>query len=163
MTVQVADVSPISVNLGDASGDIILSANAKLGNTQQPIAVGKASVFEKAITVAANTNADVTIATITSNPCQIESVVIHAVAAQTANLTSCGVFGGAAKVVTFISAADAIQASLAAIDAQLAWTGSVRLGIGALIVTNIQGTGAAALNLIISIKYRPCVAGGYLA
>jgi len=48
------------------------------------------------------------ISAITDNPCLIESVVIHALATQTADLTSCGVFGGASKVIIFISAAVAV-------------------------------------------------------
>ena len=161
MPINVASIKDLINNLGDASGDIITSMAGKLGNMYQSLAVGKASFFEKSITSAANAG-DVTVATITDNPCQIESVVIHADAAQTADMTSCGVFGGASKVITFISAADAVQASLNAADKQVAWSGVVRLAATKTIVISLAGTGATAVDLTIVIKYRPTGAGGYL-
>ena len=161
MGIKVASIKDLINNLGDASGDIITSLVGKLGNMYQSLAVGKASFFEKSITSAANAG-DVTVATITDTPCQIESIVIHADTAQTADMTSCGVFGGAAKVITFISATDAVQANLDAIDKQVAWTGAVRLAATKTIVISLVGTGAAAVDLTIIIKYRPTIAGGYL-
>jgi hypothetical protein len=152
----------IGDTVGDASGDIITSLVGKLGNMYQSLAVGKASFFEKSITSPANAG-DVTVATVTDKPCQIESVVIHANGAQTADLTSCGVFGGASKVITFISATDAVQANLNAADKQVAWTGVVRLAATKTIVISLVGTGATAVNLTVVIKYRPTIAGGYLA
>lgn len=159
--INVASIAALINNLGDASGDIITSLVGKLGNMYQSLAVGKASFFEKAISSAANYG-DVVVATVTSTPCQIESIVIYANTAQTANMTSCGIFGGASKVITFISAADAVQANLNAIDKQVAWSGAVRLASTKTIVISLVGTGAAAVDLTISIKYRPTLAGGYL-
>lgn len=124
--------------------------------------IGDPPIFEKSITSPANA-LDVLVATITDQPCQIESVVIHADAAQTGNMTSCGVFGGDGKVITFISAADAIQASLNAPDKQIGWSGVVRLAATKTIVISLVGTGGAAVDLTIVIKYRACVPGGYLA
>ena len=161
MPINVADISEILDNLGDASAHTLTDLVGKLGDMRMSLAVGKAEIFEKSITSAANAG-DVTVATITDNPCLIESVVIHADAAQTADMTSCGVFGGAAKVITFIAAADAIQASLDAADKQVAWTGAVRLAATKTIVISLVGTGATAVDLTITVKYRPCGAGGYL-
>ncbi|MBA7658968.1 hypothetical protein ES703_66931 [subsurface metagenome] len=127
-----------------------------------PKVMGRSQIFEKSITSAANVG-DVTVATITTQPCQIESIVIHADAAQTGDMTSCGVFGGAGKVITFIAAADAVQANLDAEDKQVAWTGAVRLAATKTIVISLVGTGATAVDLTIIIKYRACVSGGYLA
>jgi len=127
-----------------------------------PKVMGRTQIFEKSITSAANAG-DVVVATITTQPCQIESVVIHADAAQTADMTSCGVFGGAGKVVTFISAADAIKANLDAADKQVAWAGAVRLAATKTIVISLVGTGATAVDLTIVVKYRASVSGGYLA
>ena len=124
--------------------------------------MGRAQIFEKSITSAANVG-DVTVATITTQPCLIESIVIHADAAQHADMTSCGIFGGTGKVVTFIAAADALEADLDAADKQVAWQGAVRLAATKTIVISLVGTGATAVDLTITIKYRASVAGGYLA
>lgn len=126
-----------------------------------PKVMGRSQIFEKSITSAANAG-DITVATITTQPCLIESVVIHADTAQTADMTSCGVFGGAGKVITFISANDATQANLDAADKQVAWVGAVRLAATKTIVISLVGTGATAVDLTIVVKYRACASGGYL-
>ena len=126
------------------------------------ISAGVAQTFELSVTSAANVG-DVTIATITDQPCLIESVVIHADTVQPAHMTSCGVFGGASKVITFIAAADASQADLDAIDKQVYWEGRVRLAATKTIVISLAGTGTDAVDLTITVKYRACVNGGYLA
>ena len=161
MGISVASIKDLIDNLGDASAHTLTDLVSKLGDMRQSIAQGKASFFEKSITSAANAG-DVTVATITDNPCQIESIVIHANAAQTAEMTSCGVFGGASKVIAFISAADAVQASLDAADKQVGWSGIIRLASTKTIVISLVGTGATAVNLTIIVKYRPTGAGGYL-
>jgi len=127
-----------------------------------PKVMGRLQIIEVSINSAANAG-DVLVATVTTQPCLIESVVIHADAAQTADMTSCGIFGGAGKVVTFISAADAVQANLNAADKQVAWTGAVRLAATKTIVISLVGTGATAVDLTITIAYRACTSGGYLA
>ena len=99
MPINVASIKDLIDNIGDATAHTLTSIVEKLGDMRQSIAQGKASFFEKSITSPANAG-DVTVATITDNPCQIESIVIHANAAQTADMTSCGVFGGAGKVIT---------------------------------------------------------------
>lgn len=131
-------------------------------NDIAPRVIGRKQVIEVSITSAANAG-DVTVATITTQPCIIESVVIHADAAQTGDMTSCGVFGGAGKVITFVSAADAVQAELDAADKQVRWIGAVRLAATKTIVISLVGTGATAVDLTIIITYRACVSGGYLA
>lgn len=120
-----------------------------------PYDVGVRQVFEKTITSAANAGA-VTVGTINNAACMIESLVIHANAAQTADLTSCPVTGGASGIISFISALDATQANLNAADKQVVWTaatGPVRLALGKTIVITLNGTGATAVNLTVSIIY----------
>ncbi len=125
-------------------------------------AVGARQVFIKAITVAANSGAT-TVGTITTQPCVIESIIIHANTAQTTALISCAITGGASNIVTFLSTAIAIQANLDAIDKQVSWIGSVRLGTGKTIVITPAGTAATALDLtIIIIYYSSSTPGGYI-
>ena len=121
-----------------------------------------ARTIEVPITAAANAGVT-TVATVTDQPCQIESVVIHADAAQTGDMTTCAVEGGVNQVVEFIGVADATQANLDAADKQVGWTGAVRLAAGKLITIDLQGTGATAVDLTITIKYRATTSlGGYL-
>ena len=126
------------------------------------VPIDRVQVFEKTITSPANAG-DVTVATITTQSCQIESVIIHANTTQTVNMVSCGVFGGAGKVITFISATDAIQANLDAPDKQIGWSGVVKLTANKTIVISLVGTGITAVNLTIVIKCRACASGGHLA
>lgn len=118
-------------------------------------------VLEVSVTAAANAGVT-TVATVTTQPCQIESIIVHADAAQTGDMTSCAVKGGASQVVTFISAATATQANLDAADKQVSWTGAVRLAATKTIAIDLQGTGATAVDLTVTIKYRVCAAGGSL-
>jgi len=150
----IADLITRVKGLDDIHDDLVVVA--------APTVMGKAQIFEKSITSAANVG-DVVVATITDQHCQIESVVIHADTAQPAHMTSCGVFGGAAKVITFIAAADALLADLNAIDKQVYWEGKVRLAETKTIVISLVGTGTDTVDLTIVIKYRACVSGGYLA
>ena len=87
-------------------------------------------VFEKSITSSANAG-DVTVATITTQPCLIKAITIHADTASQTDLTSAGIFGGASKVITFISADQAAVSYLDSADDQVSWNGEVRLaGLG---------------------------------
>jgi hypothetical protein len=130
-------------------------------------AVGYRRVFIATITAAAN--AGVTnVGTVTTNPIIIESAIIHANAAQTANMTSCGLFGGGSQVVTIISAATAVQAALDATDKQVSTgldgnKGPWRLAATRTIDIDLQGTGATAVNLTIIITYYATVAGAFIA
>lgn len=147
---------PDSKSLYDGQLGLIDAVNRRLGNTQ---------VLEVSVTSAANAG-DVTLATITAQPCIIDSIIIHADAGQTGDLTSCAIYGGAAKVLTFIDATDAIQANLNAADKQVGWSasnsGNVRLAATKTIVMTLAGTGATAVNLTVTIIYRSAVDGGYL-
>ena len=122
---------------------------------------GKYQVFEKSVISAANAGT-VTVATITTMPCLIESVVIHADTAQTPALTSAAVQGGAGGVVTFIDATDAAVANIAVIDEQVGWTGAVRLAATKTVIMDLVGTGATAVDLTVTVGYRACSNGGYL-
>jgi hypothetical protein len=128
-------------------------------------AAGRTQVIEVSITSDANAG-DVTVATVTTQPCIIDSIIIHADAAQTANMTTCAVTGGASKVITFISTADATQANLNAADKQVSWVadglGAVRLAATKTIVISLLGTPGVNVDLTISITYHAAVSGGYL-
>ncbi len=123
--------------------------------------VGKPQIIEVIVTIAANAAAT-TIATITTQPCLIKSIVVHADAAQTADLTSLNVKGGASNVVTFIDDGTGAAANFDAADKQVAWTGAVRLAATKTITIDPTGTGGTALDLTVTIEYEACVAGGYL-
>ena len=135
---------------------------ARIEELVNPKVMGRKQIIEVPVTAAAN-GGDQTLATITEQPCIIESVVIHANAAQTGDLTTCGVYGGAGKVVTFIGTADATQANLDAADKQVAWTGAARLAANKTIVMTLVGSDGTAVDLTVTITYRACVSGGYLA
>ena len=123
---------------------------------------GVTQVKEFSITAAANAGVT-TVATITDQPCLIESIVLHSDGATTADLTSAAIEGGASSVIEFISAPDAIQANLDAADKQIGWAGAVRLAATKTITIDLQGTGATAVDFTVTIKYRASVDGGYLA
>lgn len=122
---------------------------------------GKTKLLEVSITAAANATST-TVATVTTQPCLIKSLVIHADTTQTVDMTSCAVEGGVGQVVEFIGVGDAIQANLSAADEQVYWTGAVRLAAGKLIYIDLQGTGATAVDLTIAIEYIPLTDGGHL-
>jgi len=156
--------------LGTHDTDIkaLVNTNQDLldGTTATPTAyrmeVGVTQVKEVSIVAAANAGVT-TVGTITSHPCLIKSVVIHADAAQTADMTTCAVEGGTGQVVEFIGTGDAIQANLDAADKQVSWYGSVRLDATKTIAIDLQGTGATAVDLTVTIEYIACVDGGYVA
>lgn len=122
---------------------------------------GKTQALEVSVTSAANAG-DVVLATVTNKPCLIKSIVVHADAAQTADLTSLNVKGGASNVITFINDATATQGNLDAADKQVAWTGVVRFAATKTITIVLTGTGATALDLTVTIEYEACITGGYL-
>jgi len=122
---------------------------------------GKTQIKEVSVTSAANVGA-VTLATITTQPCLIKSIVVHADTAAQTDLTSAPVTGGASSVVTFLSAADTAVANIDAVDEQVAWTGAVRLAATRTIVMTLAGGGATPVDLTVTIEYCACVDGGYL-
>ena len=123
---------------------------------------GVRQVKEFSVTAAANAGVT-TIATVTTQPCLIKSIVEHSDGATTANLTSAAIKGGASQVVEFISAAVAVQADFDAADKQVAWDGAVRFAATKTIVIDLQGTGATAVDFTVTIEYEAAVDGGYLA
>ncbi len=124
-------------------------------------AIGATKILEVSVSSDSNVGA-VTLATVTTQPCLIKLVVVHAVTAQTATLTSCAVTGGASNVITFLSNAVATLANLDAIDKQVSWTGAVRLPATKTIVMTLVGTGGANVDLKVTIEYQATVAEGYL-
>lgn len=123
---------------------------------------GNVQFITTAVTSAANAG-DVTMATVTTQPCFLESVVVHSDGATTADLTSITIKCGAAKVVTIIDSTLGAKANIDAQDEQVAYTGAIYLPTGATVVMTLAGTGATAVDLNTVIKYRSCVNGGYLA
>ena len=130
--------------------------------TALPKQAGVCQTFTKAVTSAANAGA-VTVATVTTQPVIIESIVLHSDGVTTADLTSAAITGGAAGVISFLSATDAAVANINAQDEQVWWQGSVYFPTAATIVITLAGTGATAVDLNVVIKYRATVNGGYLA
>lgn len=151
-----ANIDAILADTG-TDGVVVSSRTAAYGR-----GVGVKQILEVSVTSAANAG-DVTLATVTTQPCLIKSVVVHADTAAQADLTSAAVAGGAAKVVTFLSATDAAVANLNAVDEQVAWTGAVRFAATKTIVISLVGTGVTPVDLTVTIEYESCVAGGYLA
>ena len=126
--------------------------------------LGKLQTKVISVTSAANAGADTTLATVTAQGVEIDYIIVHADAAQTADMTSAAVKGGAAKVLTFIASADLLQADVDAENKQVAWnTGKVYLPVGGTIVMKHTGTNTGALDLTVIIGYHSVVDGGYLA
>lgn len=149
--------------------DTVVDTNQDLldGTTATPTAYrreyGVPQVKVIAVTAAANAASDTTLGTGNTAAVTIDSVIVRAVAAQTADLTSCPVYGGVGKVVTFVGPADATQANLDATDKQVSWTGAVNIATGKTLVMEHNGTGVTPLNLSVTINYHADVDGGYLA
>jgi len=117
----------------------------------------------KEIWVSSAANAgDLVLATVTGQAILIESIFIYAGGVTTADLTSCGIFAGTAKALTLIPAANAVQAKLDAESKQVGAIAPVRLKVADEIVMSLLGTGATAVDLTVTIKYRACVSGGYI-
>lgn len=146
---------------GAAQDDNIKASLDLLHSATADTTVGKTQILEVSVTSAANAGA-VTLATITTQPCLIKSIVVHADTASQTDLTSAAVTGGASNAVTFLSAADTAVANINAVDEQVAWTGAVRLAATKTIVMTLAGTGVTAVDLTVIIEYCACVDGGYL-
>ena len=123
---------------------------------------GVAQVKEFSITAAANAGVT-TVATITTQPCVIEKIILHSDGSTTSDLTSAAIKGGASQVVTFISAASAAKANVDAADEQVAWDGAARFAASKTIAIDLQGTGTTAVDFTVTIAYVAAVSGGYLA
>lgn len=135
------------------------------GISSQTDAFGAARrVHEVAVTSAANAGADTTLATVAGGSVIVTGVIVFAVATQTGDMTNAAVQGGAGKIITFIAAADCLQADLDAEDEQVYWTGAVRLNTGDTIVMVHAGTNTGALDLVVAITYHPSsTIGAYLS
>jgi hypothetical protein len=123
---------------------------------------GVTQIFQKVVTQAANSGA-YTLATVTTQACLIKDIVVKAVTAVQTDLTSAAVTGGAADCITFLSATDAAKANITAIDQQVAWRGAVELAAAKTIVMTLVGTGATPVDLLVTIRFKAAVDGGYLA
>lgn len=181
LTIPKNDASEILRDIGDASNSIKGSIYGIIGNpvtysissyldflysyllTSTSKETGECQIFTKAITNAANANT-ITIATITGNPCLIESVIIHSDGSTTSDLTNISICGGdLTKNITFINSTDGVLANINAQGKQISYIGSVYMPVGYTINAVLTGTGSTAVDLNAVIKYRSTVDGGYLA
>lgn len=124
----------------------------------------RTQTLEKSITSAANAG-NVLVGTVTTQPCKIKSVIVHADTAAQTDLTSAGVYGGAdiaTHTITFLSAAAAAKANIDAANEQVGWVGSVRMAAGTVIAIELLGTGATAVDLTVIVEYEASVDGGYI-
>ncbi len=149
--------------------DTVVDTNQDLldGTTATPTAYrreyGRPQVKVVAVTANANAASDTTLGTGNTAGVTIDSVIVRAVAAQTVDLTSCPVYGGVAKVDTFLGPATATQANLDATDKQVSWTGAMDIAVGKTLVMEHNGTGVTPLNLSVTINYHANTDGGYLS
>jgi len=148
----------VAISSREASG---AAAAALAANTYKRQA-GVTQIFSKQITSAANAG-DVTVATITTQPCFIKRIVLRSNGATTADLTNAAIYGGAGKVLTFIDSVTGVRANIAAADQQVAWVGAATFAATKTIVITLTGTGATAVDLQVDIEYCSIVDGGYLA
>ncbi len=150
-------------DVGDASASTLGSIYAIIGNPATAIATtlalkpsatdeGVRQVFEASVTVAANVGVPQVIGTVATQACIVESIIVYADTAQTADLVTYPVTG-ATGVITFLNGADTAAQVLNVADEQLGWTGSVRLATGKTIEITPTGTGATAVDLTVAITY----------
>jgi hypothetical protein len=149
----------IDAILADTGTDGVVLGTRTTANSRLE---GVAQVKEFSITAAANAGVT-TVATITTQPCVIEKIILHSDGSTTSDLTSAAIKGGASQVVTFISAASAAKANVDAADEQVAWDGAARFAASKTIAIDLQGTGTTAVDFTVTIAYVAAVSGGYLA
>jgi len=123
--------------------------------------LGRRQVIQTSVTAAANAG-NTTLATVMTQPCLIESVSIRAKSAAPADMTTCAMNAGTANIVHLIVVGLATQANLNTIDKQVGSTNLAELPVGSTIVMDLQGTGATAVDLIVTIAYYACADGGYI-
>lgn len=141
--------------------DEVLILHESLASILVTTIAGKTQILEVSVTSAANAG-NVTVGTITTGACLIKSVVLHSDSAQTTDLASAAIYGGAGNVITFISAVEAAQANLDAVDRQISWQGAVRLNTGKVITIDLVGTGVTAVDLTVIIEYEGTVNGAHI-
>ncbi|GAH24852.1 unnamed protein product [marine sediment metagenome] len=129
-----------------------------------PTVAGRVQMLEVSVTSAANAAADTLIATVTTQPCIVEGVIIRADSIQTVDLTSCPIKGGTAKILTFINAGNATQPNLDAIGKQVTWSilYGTYLAVGETLLMEHNGVGGNTLDLTVIIVYRASADGGHL-
>lgn len=142
----------------------ILTSIASLSALSSSSLAGKTQILQKTITSAANAG-DVTVATVTDKECSVKGINVRANGVTTANLTNIGVYAGAGKVNTLVDSVTGARANIDAADKQVgnAPLGGVVLPAGSTVVITLTGTGAAAVNLTVTIEYTACEDGGYLS
>lgn len=140
----------------------IIARQETVDSTAQKRQAGKTQYLTVPITLAADAGA-MTLATVTTQPVKVKSIVLHSDGATTVDLTSAAITGGAAGVIPFLSAVDAAKANIDAQDEQVWWRGDVYLPTAATIVCTLVGTGATQVDLNAVIEYESTVDGGYLA
>lgn len=122
---------------------------------------GRGQTLQINVTLPAN-NARTVLATVVAQSCVIRYVIIRAKSAAPVDLTTCAISVGAADVVSLIGVGVATQANLDAVDKQVNSTNLVELAVGSTIVMDLQGTGSAPVDLVVTIGYEACVNGGYI-
>lgn len=149
-----------STNVQEKDEFYVLHSSIMLILSKLVTGAGLCQIVEKTITVNSDAGAT-TLATITDQPCIIESVVLRSNGTTTANYTN-GPITGIAGVVTFLNAAQTAKALIDADGEQVGWVGSVKLDATETIVMTLAGGGSTAIDFTITIKYRACADGGYL-
>lgn len=132
------------------------------GTTTVNRVAGVTQILKVAVTCASDA-APVTLATATTKACIIKGITVHNVAGANADLTSLNVKGGASSAIVFIDDVTGLKANLNAADKQVWWTGIVRLPVAATITVDPTGTGATALDMVLTIEYYAEENTGYLA
>jgi len=167
-----AEVAAIMASLGamdaaatadDLSDITTTSVQAKLRRILLRMSAAT-QIIQVPVTAPANAG-DVVLATVTDQECSIGKVNVRSNGATTADLTNIGVYAGAGKVVTLIDSVTGARANIAAADQQVGNSplGGVVLSPTKTIVITLTGTGATPVNLTVTIEYKACVSGGYLA
>ncbi len=144
----------------DRDGSLLERAE-DIRNLADKRVTGREQIIQISVTAAANAG-NTTLATVTTQPCIIKSVSIRAKSAAPAHMTTCAINAGTGGVSHLIVVGLATQANLNTIDKQVGSTLLDELSVGSTIVMDLQGTGATAVDLIVTISYVACVDGGYI-
>ena len=144
----------------DRDGSLLERAE-DIRNLADKRVTGREQIIQIPVTAAANAG-NTTLATVTTQPCIIKSVSIRAKSAAPAHMTTCAINAGTGGVSHLIVVGLATQANLNTIDKQVGSTLLDELSVGSTIVMDLQGTGATAVDLIVTISYVACADGGYI-
>ena len=158
-TTIISDIGDVDTQLDSMSGATFNAGTDSLEAIRDAINSITGSEAYKMVDVTSAANAGyVTLGTVTTGACTIQSVVIHADAAAPTqvDLTSCAITGGdgdANDPVIFLDIKDAKKANVDSKYEQVAWTGEVYLPVGAKISMNLIGTGATAVDMTVAIRF----------